>query len=267
MLTTLAFDLSPLFTWENGVALLTLTALEIVLGIDNIVFIAILCGRLPEQQRARARTTGLSLAVITRIALLATITWVIRLAGTPLFPLPFLTELVEHPDGTTSRVPAVVSGKDLILLLGGLFLLVKATLEIHHKIEGRHGSHGPGVRAASFWKVIGQILLIDLVFSLDSVITAVGMARSIEVMITAVVIAVAVMILFAGMVSAFIERHPTLKMLALAFLILIGVLLIAEGLGQHFPRGYVYFAMTFALGVEVLNIIAIRSRTSSGAPA
>ncbi|GJQ28772.1 MAG: membrane protein [Phycisphaerae bacterium] len=252
---TLAFDPAALLTWDNAVALLTLTALEIVLGIDNIVFIAILCGRLPEHQRAKARTTGLALALVTRVLLLMTITYIIGLAKTGLFPIPFLTESIDHPDGSSTRVPVEVSGKDLIMILGGLFLVGKATLEIHHKFEHTPDA-APSAKARAFWGIIAQILVIDIVFSLDSVITAVGMARAIEVMITAVVISIGVMLVFAGHISHFIDRHPTLKMLALAFLILIGVVLVADGLGQHIAKGTIYFAMAFSLGVEVLNILS-----------
>src|SRR5262245_34091714 len=236
----LGADAETLWTWHNAVALLTLTALEIVLGIDNVVFIAILAGRLPAQDRGRARTTGLALALVTRILLLTTITWIMGLATTKLVHLP----LLEHD----------LSGKDLVLVLGGLFLIWKATHEIHGKLEGDEKEvHGRA--APSFAAVIAQIIVIDLVFSLDSVITAVGMAQALEVMIAAVVISVIVMMVFAGTISRFIEKHPTLKMLALSFLLLIGVVLVADGLGQHVSKGYIYFAMAFSLAVEVLNIV------------
>lgn len=253
-LLTLGFDLSVLFTWDSAVALLTLTALEIVLGIDNIVFIAILCGRLPEEMRAKARTTGLALALVTRILLLMTITWIIGLANTDLVTLPLLTEDVIK-DGVISTVHNSISGRDIIMIIGGLFLLGKATLEIHHKIEGK-AEEGAASKYSAFWPIIAQILVIDVVFSLDSVITAVGMAQAIEVMIVAVVISIGVMLVFAGTISRFIDTHPTLKMLALAFLILIGVVLVADGLGQHISKGYIYFAMAFSLGVEILNIVS-----------
>jgi len=254
MIHTLALDMQALLTWDNGIALVTLTALEIVLGIDNIVFIAILCGRLPEHQRAKARTTGLMLALVTRILLLLTITWMMGLANHRLIDVPFLKEVVAAADGTTSKQPMNISGRDLILILGGLFLLGKATLEIHNKLENTH-DHASGKGGhAKFWPIIAQILMIDIVFSLDSVITAVGMARSIEVMVAAVVISIGVMLAFAGKISRVIDTHPTLKMLALAFLMMIGVVLVADGLGQHIPKGYVYFAMAFSLGVELLNI-------------
>ncbi|HKX11631.1 MAG TPA: TerC family protein [bacterium] len=228
--------MSEIFTAEALIALLTLTSLEIVLGIDNIVFIAILTGKLPAHQRNKGRRIGLLLAMGMRIGLLLGITWVMRLT-TPLF------ELFGHG----------FSGRDLILLIGGLFLIAKSTYEIHHKLEGAEGG-GTQLKAASFGSVILQIVVLDIIFSLDSVITAVGMASQIWVMITAVILAVGVMIAFAGPVSSFIERHPTFKMLALAFLLLIGVMLTAEGIGQHINKGYIYAAMAFSLFVEVLNI-------------
>ncbi|MFZ5585997.1 MAG: TerC family protein [Thermodesulfobacteriota bacterium] len=231
-----------LFSLQALIALVTLTALEIVLGIDNIVFIAILAGRLPRAEQPAARRLGLMLAMVMRVLLLIGVTWVMRLT-TPLF------SFWEHP----------FSGRDLILLGGGLFLMAKATHEIHAQIEGAGESQAQaGQGAARFWPVVAQIGLIDIIFSLDSVITAVGMANQLIVMILAVVIAVAIMIVFSGAVSRFVERHPTMRMLALAFLILIGVMLTAEGLGQHIDRGYVYFAMAFSLGVEVLNLRARR---------
>ncbi|HEX5758155.1 MAG TPA: TerC family protein [Thermoanaerobaculia bacterium] len=218
------------------IALVTLTVLEIVLGIDNIVFISILAGKLPPHQQGRARRLGLGLAMGTRILLLLSIAWVIRLTR-PLFTV-FAQE---------------ISGRDLILLLGGLFLLYKATHEIHGRLEGEEGHAGARV-AASFGAVITQILLLDIVFSLDSVITAVGMVEQVGVMIAAIVIAVAVMLVAAGPISDFVHRHPTVKMLALSFLLLIGVSLIAEGLDQHIPKGYIYFAMGFSIFVEMLNL-------------
>ena len=221
---------------ETWIALLTLTALEIVLGIDNVVFISILAGKLPLAQQARARRVGLALAMLMRIALLFSLAWIIRLTA-PLF------SVVGHE----------ISGRDLILLLGGLFLLAKSTHEIHQKLEGEQG-HISTRTTASFGGVIVQILLLDIVFSLDSVITAVGMVDEIGVMVAAVVIAVGFMLVFAGPISSFVERHPTVKMLALSFLLLIGFALIAEGFGQHIPKGYIYFAMAFSLGVEVLNL-------------
>ena len=228
--------MTALATPEGWIALLTLTVLEIVLGIDNIVFISILAGKLPPDQRERARKVGLSLAMLIRILLLLSITWVMRLTA-PLFAL-FGQE---------------ISGRDLILIIGGLFLLAKSTHEIHDKLEGEEGGASAKV-AASFAAVIIQILLLDIVFSLDSVITAVGMAEDVSVMIIAVVIAVAVMMFSAGTISDFVERHPTVKMLALSFLLLIGVSLIAEGFEQHIPKGYIYFAMAFSVFVEMINL-------------
>jgi predicted tellurium resistance membrane protein TerC len=221
---------------QAWVALMTLTALEIVLGIDNIIFISILAGKLPGEQQAKARTVGLMLAMITRVGLLFSLTWIMRLTA-PLFTL------LNHE----------ISGRDLILLLGGLFLLAKSTHEIHDKLEGEEG-HSSARVAASFTSVIIQILLLDIVFSLDSVITAVGMANQISIMIIAVVVAVIFMIFFAGAISDFVHRHPTVKMLALSFLLLIGVTLIAEGLDQHISKGYIYFAMAFSVFVEMLNL-------------
>jgi predicted tellurium resistance membrane protein TerC len=229
---------TELLTTENLVALLTLSALEIVLGIDNIVFISILTGKLEPEQRPKARQIGLALAMGTRILLLMTLSWVAKLT-TPLFGL------WGHQ----------VSGRDLTLLLGGLFLIAKATWEIHDKLEGAEHELAGGKRARpSFASILAQILVLDIVFSLDSVITAVGMSRSLAVMVTAVVVAVLVMMVFAGRISAFIERHPTLKMLALSFLLLIGVMLLAEGFGKHVEKGYIYAAMAFSLFVEMLNI-------------
>jgi predicted tellurium resistance membrane protein TerC len=221
---------------ETWIALLTLTALEIVLGIDNVVFISILAGKLPFEQQDRARRLGLGLAMFIRIGLLFSLVWIIRLT-TPLF------SVFGHD----------ISGRDLILLLGGLFLLAKSTHEIHQKLEGEAGQVSTRT-AASFGAVIVQILLLDIVFSLDSVITAVGMVEHIPIMVAAVVIAVGFMLVFAGPISSFVERHPTVKMLALSFLLLIGFALVAEGFGQHIPKGYIYFAMAFSLGVEMLNL-------------
>jgi predicted tellurium resistance membrane protein TerC len=222
---------------EIWIAFATLTSLEIVLGIDNIVFISILSGRLPPEQQGRARTVGLALAMITRILLLLAIAWIIGLTA-PLFAV-----LGEE-----------ISGRDIILVAGGLFLVAKSTYEIHHKLEGDAG-HDPAMRSyPTFAAVITQILLLDLVFSLDSVITAVGMVEQVGVMIAAVVVAVIVMLVAAGPISRFVERHPTIKMLALSFLLLIGVTLILEGFDQHVPKGYIYFAMAFSLFVELLNL-------------
>ncbi|MBI5363589.1 MAG: TerC family protein [Planctomycetes bacterium] len=229
--------MSELLTSENLLALLTLALLEIVLGIDNIVFLAILTGKLPEEQRSKARRVGLALAMLMRIGLLLALSWVMKLTS-PLF----------EPFGHA------VSGRDLILLGGGVFLIGKATWEIHDKLEAatEHGPKAGGT--ARFGATLVQIVLLDIVFSLDSVITAVGMANQIAIMVTAVVIAVGVMLVFANAVSDFVERHPTIKMLALSFLILIGVMLVAEGGGKHIEKGYIYFAMAFSLLVELLNL-------------
>ena len=220
----------------------TLTVLEIVLGIDNIVFISILADKLPREQQPRARLVGLGLAMLTRILLLLSLTWVIGLTA------PLFTVLGEE-----------ISGRDLVLLLGGLFLLGKSTHEIHGNLEGEDGEASARV-APSFISVLIQIMLLDIVFSLDSVITAVGMVDDVGVMIAAVVAAIAFMMAFAGSISGFVSRHPTIKMLALSFLILIGVALIAEGLDQHIPKGYIYFAMAFSVGVELLNLRMRRVR-------
>ena len=225
------------------ISLLTLTALEIVLGIDNIIFISILAGKLPKEQQAKARQLGLSLALVTRLLLLSGIAWIAKLT-TPLFTVFDFS----------------ISGRDLILLIGGLFLIAKSTFEIHEKLEGEE-SHGTPKAAASFTSVIIQILLLDIVFSLDSVITAVGMASQLWIMITAVIIAMGVMLMFAGAISDFVHKHPTLKMLALSFLILIGVSLMAEGLHQHIPKGYIYFSMAFSCAVEFINL-KLRSKAS-----
>lgn len=232
------------------ISLVTLTALEVVLGIDNIIFISILAGKLPVEQQARARKLGLSLALITRILLLLSLTWVMSLTK-PLFTLPILQQ--------------EISGRDLVLLIGGLFLIWKSVHEVHEKLEDDDGHLTSGRTKITFAGTIVQILILDLVFSLDSVITAVGMANEVGVMIAAVVIALGVMLLAATAISDFVNRHPTLKMLALSFLILIGVALVAEGLGQHIPKGYIYFSMAFAFGVEILNL-KIRSKAKAKKP-
>jgi predicted tellurium resistance membrane protein TerC len=223
------------------IALITLTVLEVVLGVDNIIFIAILAGKLPESQRDRARRTGLALAMLTRIGLLLSLTWIMKLTA-PLF----------------TALGRSISGRDLILLVGGLFLIAKSTFEIHEKLEGTEG-HSSAKAAATFRGVIVQIMFLDIIFSLDSVITAVGMAQQVGVMIAAVVIAVMFMMWWSRAIGDFVERHPTIKMLALSFLILIGVNLVADGLGQHIPKGYTYFAMAFSVMVEMINI-KMRSR-------
>lgn len=227
------------------ISLVTLTALEIVLGIDNIIFITILAGKLPGAQQGRARTTGLMLALITRVLLLCSIFWLTRLT-TPLF----------------SAYGHGFSGRDLVMIAGGLFLLWKSVHEIHGTVEGEEGEHGPK-KVAGFWAVIMQIVVIDIVFSLDSVITAVGLAQHIEVMIAAVVLAMGVMLLAAKPIGEFVNRHPTIKMLALSFLLLVGVVLIADGCGQHVDKGYIYFAMAFSFGVEMLNIRMRKKRTKT----
>jgi len=227
------------------ISLLTLTALEIVLGIDNVIFISILAGKLPPEQQDKARKLGLTLALVTRVILLCSISWVMSLTKV-LFTVPI--------------ADAPITGKSLILLIGGLFLIGKSVVEIHEKLEGADGHATSGGKVSSFRNAIIQILLLDIVFSLDSVITAVGMANQLWVMITAVVIALGVMLAFAGTISNFVNRHPTLKMLALSFLILIGVMLVGESFGQHIPKGYIYFSMAFAFAVEMLNL---RLRTKS----
>jgi predicted tellurium resistance membrane protein TerC len=221
---------------QAWIALVTLTVLEIVLGVDNIVFISILAGKLPRAQQSRARRVGLGLAMFLRIGLLLSLAWIMRLTA------PLFTVLGNE-----------IAGRDIILIAGGLFLLAKATHEIHDKLEGEEGAGATRV-VASFTGVIVQILLLDIVFSLDSVITAVGMAQQVAVMVIAVVLAVGFMMLFANPIGEFVERHPTVKMLALSFLLLIGVALIADGLDFHIPKGYIYFAMGFSVFVEMLNL-------------
>jgi predicted tellurium resistance membrane protein TerC len=226
------------------IAFLTLTVLEVVLGIDNVVFIAILVDKLPTAQQGKARLIGLLLAMLMRIALLFSLSWILGLTA-PLF-----------------TIWQTVSGRDLILLLGGLFLIAKSTYEIHHKLEGEEG-HASARVTASLASVLVQIILLDIVFSLDSVITAVGMTNRLGIMITAVIVAVLFMMVFAGAISAFVNRHPTVKILALSFLLLIGTTLIIEGLHQHISKGYIYFAMAFSVFVEMLNL---RLRRQQGAP-
>ena len=230
-------------TTDGLIALVTLSLMEIVLGVDNLVFIAILTGRLPPDRQPLGRRLGLGLALGTRIALLLAIAWVMGLTAD-------LVTVLGHG----------VSGRDLILLGGGLFLIFKATWEIYDKVELEHAEPAGGAGAASFALVIAQIIALDLVFSLDSVITAVGMADEIPIMVAAMVIAMVVMLVSMGTIAGFVERHPSVKILALAFLILIGVMLVAEGMGQHVPKGYIYFAMAFSLGVELLNMRYRRHR-------
>ena len=228
---------------EAWIALVTLTALEIVLGIDNIIFISILAGKLPRYRQRKARIIGLGLAMFMRIALLFSLTWIMGLTK------PLFTVLGQE-----------ISSRDIILILGGLFLLGKSTFEIHDKLEGEEEESAAKIRV-SFAGVLIQIMILDLVFSLDSVITAIGMAEQVGIMVTAVVIAVMFMMAFSGMVSDFVDRHPTIKMLALSFLLLIGVALIADGFDLHIPKGYIYFAMAFSIFVELLNL-RIRKRAA-----
>jgi predicted tellurium resistance membrane protein TerC len=241
-------------------ALATLTALEIVLGVDNIIFISILCGRLPERQRAKARTIGLAFAMLTRIGLLLSLAWMMTLT-VPLFEVPLLGK--------------PIAGRDLILIGGGLFLLWKSVHEIHNSLEGEEHADGTLTGAVTFGSVIAQIAVIDIVFSLDSVITAVGMVDQVSIMVIAIVVAVGVMMFAAGPIGEFVDRHPTVKMLALSFLILVGVALIGEGWGLHIPKGYIYFAMAFSVAVEMLNIrmrarrntVRLRKKVPGGRPA
>jgi predicted tellurium resistance membrane protein TerC len=237
------------FDWvsqpEAWVALITLVILELVLGVDNVIFISILAGKLPVEQRDRARMTGIAMAVITRVLLLLSLSWIISLEE-PLFTLPLMN--------------IGISGHDLILIAGGLFLLWKSVNEIHDRLEGVEG-HASSRVYASFWSVIVQIMLLDIVFSLDSVITAVGMANDLIIMIIAVIAAAAVMIFASGPIGNFVEEHPTIKMLALSFLLLIGFTLVVEGLHQHIPKGYIYFAMGFSILVELLNL-RLRARSA-----
>lgn len=235
-------------TPEAWISLLTLTLLEIVLGIDNIVFISILSGKLPAEKQKKARQLGLALAMITRILLLLSLSWVMSLTS-PLFNIGEWVSL----DNQEWIGKLAISGRDLILLSGGLFLIYKSTHEIHLKLEGEEDVEGKA-KVHSFTGVIVQILVLDIVFSLDSVITAIGMAEHVEVMIAAVVIAVLIMMVSANGISGFVNNHPTVKMLALSFLLLIGVSLFAEGLDQHIPKGYIYFAMAFSILVELLNL-------------
>ncbi|MGM9476379.1 TerC family protein [Pedobacter sp. GSP4] len=237
-----------LSTPEAWISLLTLTVLEIVLGIDNIVFISILSGKLPVNQQKKARQLGLALALITRVLLLLSLSWIMTLTS----PLFNMGSWVGISSGNWFEKLAI-SGRDLILIIGGLFLIYKSTHEIHNKLEGEEDEDGKE-KVHSFWSTIVQILILDIVFSLDSVITAVGMADHIEIMIAAVLIAVIIMMVSASAISNFVNKHPTVKMLALSFLLLIGVSLLAEGLDQHIPKGYIYFAMAFSVLVEMLNL-------------
>jgi predicted tellurium resistance membrane protein TerC len=237
--------MEDLLTTDAIIALITLTVLEVVLGVDNVIFISILAGKLPADQQDRARKVGLMAAMAMRIALLFSLAWIVRLTA------PIVTILERG-----------ISGRDLILLGGGLFLLAKATREIHEKLEGEEGEVTARV-APSFGAVIGQIMLLDIVFSLDSVITAVGMADQLAVMVLAVMIAVGIMLVSAASISRFVNEHPTVKVLALSFLLLIGVSLIAEGLGTHIPKGYIYFAMAFSVFVEMINLRVAAKRKAA----
>ncbi len=246
VITFVSMDFDVLFTSSGLLSLLTLTALEIVLGIDNIIFISILADRLPEKEQPRARSIGITLALFVRIALLFGISWLANLTNT-------LFTLLNHD----------FSGRDLVLLAGGLFLLYKSTTEIHEKLEGAEESVAESKRRLSLRSAIIQIILIDIVFSFDSILTAVGMTNQVVIMIVAVVIALIIMLLFSGAIAGFVNKRPTIKMLALAFLVMIGGLLVAEAFGASVPKGYVYFSMAFALGVEVLNL---RMAKKSGKP-
>lgn len=237
--------MEELFTLNGLAAVATLASLEIVLGIDNIIFIAIVAARLPEAQRERARVVGLSLAIFTRIGLLSVLAWFMKLTK------PLLI-VAGHS----------LSGKDLILIVGGLFLLAKSTHEIHAKFEEATSPQSVGKAGAKFATIIAQILMLDIIFSIDSVITAVGMVNNLPIMVTAILISVAVMLAFSAHVVKFIDRNPTIKMLALSFLLMIGVLLVAEGFGKHIDKGYIYFSMAFSLGVEMLNI-KLRARRAA----
>lgn len=241
--------LRAMFAWLSNpdawLSLVTLTILEIVLGVDNIIFISILSGKLPAEQQGKARNIGLALALITRVLLLSFIFVLTKLTA-PLFTLPFI-----HEHGTGA--PLAITGQRLVLIIGGIFLIWKSVHEIHGNLEGEEQGKSKGVKAA-LAAVIAQIVVVDIIFSLDSVITAVGMARDIAVMIAAVILAMIVMFLAAKSIADFVNKHPTIKMLALSFLMLVGVVLIADGCGQHIEKGYIYFAMAFSFGVEVLNI-------------
>lgn len=265
--------IEPFLTADALIALLTLTALEIVLGVDNVIFIAILSGKLPHEQQAKARTIGLLMAMVQRILLLLVIGWVIQLDTTKLLDWGSLLGLREAPEAMVEASSQgehagegmhtgdmMLSVKELILVIGGLFLLAKATREIHEKLEGDPEERQRQKRGSTLRSVLMQILLLDLVFSVDSVLTAVGMTKHVPIMVVAVIISVGIMVAFAGPIARFVNKHPTIKMLALAILLMIGVLLVAEGLEFHFPRGYVYFAMAFSLVVELLNIGASRKR-------
>jgi predicted tellurium resistance membrane protein TerC len=247
------FNFSELFTVASLVSLLTLSLLEIVLGIDNIIFVSIATDKLPKEKQKRARSVGLSLALLMRIFLLLSITWIIRF-GQPLFYVTDGFPFFSLNAATDAAFSYGCSFRDLILIAGGIFLLFSSTREIHKKIEGVEEKHEDGHNVKSFRNVIFKIMLIDVIFSFDSILTAVGLVSNVLVMIIAVILAMIVMMSFSGVVSGFVNNHPTVKMLALAFLIMIGMVLIADGLHFHVPKGYVYFSVAFSLAVEVLNL-------------
>lgn len=248
-------DFGIFLTSAGLVSLLTLTAMEIILGIDNIVFISIVAGKLPEDQQSRARNLGLLLALGFRIALLLSISWIVSLKE------PVISFIEYLPDAESQ--PFALSWRDLILIAGGLFLMTKTIVEMGHKLEGEDESGEKKIKANSFWSVIAQIIVLDIVFSFDSILTAVGLVQEVEIMIVAVIIALVIMMVAAGAISRFINERPTMKMLALSFLLLIGFMLIAEGFDQHVEKGYIYFAMAFSFIVELLNS---RIRGSEGKP-
>ncbi len=256
-----SFDFGALFSLASLVSLLTLTLLEIVLGIDNIIFVSIATGKLPGEKQRRARSLGLSLALLMRIALLLSITWIIRLTK-PLFYISEQFPFFNLTGTTDATFIYDCSLRDLILIAGGIFLLFSSTREIHKKIEGEEEIREDGHSTKSFRNIIFRIMIIDVVFSFDSILTAVGLANNVLVMIIAVVIAMMVMLTFSGAVSRFVNNHPTVKMLALAFLIMIGMVLVADGLHFHVPKGYVYFSVAFSLGVEMLNLRMKRKHES-----
>ncbi|GAB4409286.1 MAG: TerC family protein [Bacteroidia bacterium] len=238
--------MEALLTTDALVSLLTLTLMEIILGIDNIIFISIVAGKLPVSQQARARTVGLLLALAFRVGLLLSINWIVQLT----YPVISFSHMVDE----AGHHPFELSWRDIILVAGGIFLMIKTVLEMHHKLEGEDGDSAVNAsKARNLWQVIVQIILLDVVFSFDSILTAVGLAKHVEIMIAAVVISLGIMLLAAGPISNFINKRPTMKMLALSFLLLIGFMLIAEGFDQHVDKGYIYFAMAFAFVVELLN--------------
>lgn len=254
-------DFSVILTTDGLISLFTLTLMEIILGIDNIIFISIVAGKLPEHQQGQARTIGLMLALLFRIALLLSINWIVSLKE-PVIQLSNYT--LDHPSPEGELIhPFWLSWRDIILIAGGIFLMTKTIIEMHHKLEGEDESGENSIKVNSFWGTILQIIILDIVFSFDSILTAVGLVREVSIMITAVVISLGIMLVAAGPISDFINARPTMKMLALSFLLLIGFMLVAEGFEQHVEKGYIYFAMAFAFIVELLNS---RIRKSSGEP-